>query len=327
MKLSMKVWLAFLLIAVVSAGTVWAKEKVIVITGVGEANVARVSTFESVFDGIKEGLRTRNIKPEFLFVELVAIDDSIKEAVGGSFVARAMVHKPDLVITLTDDTLKYVGSKIDDVPVVFTWIFSHPNTLGMPKENITGVVRGSHSGAILGLARKLTGAKTVTVLSKNNESMRGGKQFLEANADKLERMTGVRLNEVELVDTFSEWADKVKECRSDMIYILDTSRVDSNGPMDPEELVRWTVDNATVPVIAATRDDVKFGALLSIVSSDKDIGLTAAQIALKILGGTRPSDIPYASSTKGTLMINTDTARKYGIAIPRDVLSKAKTYP
>ena len=327
MKLSIKVWgLAFVLMTVVLAGNVWAKDKVVVITGVGEVNIARVSTFESVFEGIREGLKIRNINPEFLFVELVDVDDSIKEAVGASTVARAMVHKPDLIITLTDDTLKYIGSKIDDVPVVFTWIFSHPHTLGLPKENVTGVIRGSHSGRILALARRLTGARSVTVLSKDNESMRGGKQFLKANANEIERQTGVELNEVELVNTFSQWADKVKNCRSEMIYLLDTSRVDRHGPMKPDELVRWTVDNATVPVIAATRDDVKYGALLSIVSSDKDIGLTTAQTALKILGGTKPSDIPYVSSTKGALMINTGTARKYGVDIPKDVLSTAKSY-
>lgn len=324
MKLPVKVcWIALILATFVSAGDALAARKVIVVTGIDEINTKRISTIRPVIEGIKEGLNKKNIALEFIYVELTEIDDSIKEPVGATAIARAMVHKPDLIITLTDDALKYVGAKISDVPVVFTWVVNNPTALGLPKENVTGFTRSSHATMIWSLARKLTGADTVSVLGKDNEAMQGAKEYLNSNNSELKWLSGVTLEEIYLVDNFSQWAKKVKECKSGMIYLADTDLIDRNGPMKSEDLVRWTVNNAKVPVIAASEKDVKAGALLAIDASAKDIGLSAAEIAVKILNGTKPSDIPYSTSVKGALVINEWTARKYGIRIPEEVLSMA----
>ena len=84
------------------------------------------------------------------------------------------------------------------------------------------------------------------------------------------------------------------------------------------------MDNAKVPVIAATEIDVKGGALFAIVTSEHAIGITAAELSIKILNGTAPKDIPYTPSTKGKLAFNAKTAQKYNVDIPYDILSTAE---
>ncbi|KJS29066.1 MAG: hypothetical protein VR64_21800 [Desulfatitalea sp. BRH_c12] len=319
-------WLVVIIAMVfVFAGNVSAAPKVVVVCGVGEANAARIGTFQPVFEGIKEGLKGANITPEYQFVELDLDNDDVKRGVGISAVAKALAAKPDLIIVLTDAALKYVGSQIDDIPVVFAYIWDKPEDMGLPKSNITGVTRASYAPHILAMGRRLTGAKTVALISKNNDSMQGVKHYLRAGADRLEQASGVKFMDMYLVDTFDQWAAKVNQFNAGMLYLADTSRVERSGAaMKDSELVHWTVQNARVPVIAAAEKDVQAGALFAIVTSEKAIGLSAAQTALKILGGTNPSEIPYVSSAKGKLVINTATAHQYGIQIPADILSSAE---
>ncbi len=316
-------WIICVVFFVLLAGSAQASQKVTVITGIGKVNTKRIGTIQPVFDGIREVLLRRGIVPEFEYVELAGVDDAIKEGVGLSASALALRHNPDVVITLTDDALKYVGTRIDNTPVVFAYIYSNPMGLGLPKSNITGVTRSSHAVQIWKLARELTGADKVIMLSKNNEAMQGAKKALEANASGLRVASGVKLTAVHLVDRFRDWADVVKNCRTGMIYLADTSRVDRNGPMKDEDLVHWTVQNAHVPVIAAAEKDVKAGALLAVVADDKQVGINAARLAIRILDGARPSDIPYVTTTQGALVINKEAARKFDVQIPRAVLSSA----
>lgn len=314
---------SILIVTVFWSGQALAVKHVTVISGIGKVNINRIDTIQPVFEGIREGLKSAGIVPEFQFVELGAVDESIKDAVGASALALTMSHKPDLIITLTDDALAYVGTKVNKLPVVFAWIFRKPYDLGLPKPNITGVIQDNLAAATWGLTKELTGAATVTMLSKDNEFMQGVKQYLEANKDKLQSASGVQLSYVQLVDRFSDWTEAVRNCRSKMIYLADTSRIDRNGHMKSEEVVRWTVTNATVPVIAATEKDVKAGALLAFVPDNKATGLRAADLALKILDGAKPSDIPYVTNSKTALMINRSTARRYGIVLPRQVMAWA----
>lgn len=317
--------IACILMISLFAGNAFAAKKAVVIAGVSEAGVKTVGSYLLIFEGIKEGLATAGIEPEFQYVEL----DSLKseeelQAAGEKAVANVLAAKPDVVITLNDNCLKYVGSKIDSVPVVFAWVFDKPQALGMPKDNVTGVLRRSYAADIWGMAHKLIGAKTVSLMSKYSTSMAGVRKYLAAGADKLEAASGVRYKEMHLINTFEEWQSTIENFTEDFIYLADTSRIAKGDTvLSRVELSRWTVDNAKVPVIAATEVDVKGGALYAIVTSENGIGMTAAEVALKILNGTAPKDIPYVKSNKGKLVINVKTAEKYKVEIPYDILSTA----
>jgi hypothetical protein len=171
----------------------------------------------------------------------------------------------------------------------------------------------------------LTGVKTVALLSKNSLSMAGVRKYLFAGADKLEQLSGVRFMEMYLCETFEEWEDQVNNFPAELLYLADTSRLTKNGQaISRAEATRWTVENSKVPVIAATEVDTEAGALFSIITSPKQNGTQAASIALKILAGTPPSEIPVQSASKGSLVINAKTAQKYNIDIPYEVLSSAE---
>jgi ABC-type uncharacterized transport system substrate-binding protein len=208
---------------------------------------------------------------------------------------------------------------------VVAYFFSAPQRLGLPKPNVTGITRGSYAVDMWKMANQLTGGKTLGMLSKKSFAMEGIKSVMLARADALEKASGVRLKDMYLCDTFSEWQNHVKIWSEDLMYVIDTTRLtDGNRELMPEESVTWTVANAKVPVIGVNEYDVRYGALFSIVTSDAQWGRQAVAMAKKIMDGTPVSAIPMESVTKGSLLINAKTAEKLGIEIPYEILESAE---
>lgn len=87
-------------------------------------------------------------------------------------------------------------------------------------------------------------------------------------------------------------------------------------------LAQFGVD-ARIPIIAAWREFVANGALLSY---GPDRALQAKKIAeyvQKILNGAKPADLPIEQPTRFELVVNLKTARTIGLTISREVLLRA----
>jgi ABC-type uncharacterized transport system substrate-binding protein len=299
-------------------------KKVVVVASVHESKAAETG-YLLVMEGINEAFKTSGITPIYQWAEMTYLPtDEEKAKAGDAALAKARAEKPDLIIMLGDDALKFVGARIDDIPIVFAYIWGAPNALGMPKDNVTGIIRTSYAADIWRMTNKLFGAKTVGMISKGSTSMEGIKKILEGRAPFLEKESGVLFKDMILCETFEEWEKAVTAFPYDFLYMADTSRIVKDGKELPrQELVRWTVENAKVPVIAAADSDVEAGGLLSIVTSEKAMGALTAETSLEILNGVTPSQV-YKQSKKGKLLINAKTAQKYKVNIPYDILSTAE---
>jgi putative ABC transport system substrate-binding protein len=88
------------------------------------------------------------------------------------------------------------------------------------------------------------------------------------------------------------------------------------------EIVEFAA-RARVPTIYAYRDWVDAGGLLSYGPDLRAMfGRAGTQVA-KILGGTRPADLPIEQPTRLELVVNLRTARALGVTIPATVLARA----
>lgn len=309
------------------AGTAMAGDlsvkKVVVVSGVSKAQVVATG-YNLVYDGIDEGFNGSGITPVYQWAEMTYLTtDAQKTKAGNLAIASARAEKPDLIIVVDDDALKFIGAKIDDIPIVFAFIFGSPKTLGLPRQNVTGIIRASYAADIWGLTNKLFGVKTVALISKYSAPMAGIKQVLAARAALLQKACGVLYKDTILCETFDDWKKAVTTWPYDFIYMADPSRIVKDGKeMARADVVRWTVANAKVPVIAASEKDVASGALFSIVTSEKGIGKLASETALDILNGA-PISQAYTQSKKGKLVFNAKTIQKYKVEIPYEILSTA----
>lgn len=318
-------WILPVVLTALLTGNALAAQKVLIIPGISEAGARSNVLAGRCLDGIKEAIAKPDVTHELLFVGLYGAPEADKVAMGKEAVAKAKQIKPDVIVLVGDDAVKYIGTAIDDIPVVFTYVYGSPDSLGLPKANITGVSRRSFAPDIWGLAKKLTNAKTVALIGKNTSSMVGVKTELMAKADALEKLSGVRMLDMHLCNTFEEWQAQVQANTAEMLYLTDTSMITKDGKeMSRTDLTRWTVDNSKVPVIAATDVDTKAGALLAILNDEGRWGQQAGEMAAKILTGTPVSQLPIETMQKGALVINVKTAKKYGLNVPYEILSAAK---
>jgi ABC-type uncharacterized transport system substrate-binding protein len=78
-----------------------------------------------------------------------------------------------------------------------------------------------------------------------------------------------------------------------------------------------------VPIIAVNGDSVRLGALMALHCDFREIGRQAAPMAVKILKGMKPMDIPSQMPLSHRLTVNLKTARQLGINLNPHFLSLA----
>jgi ABC-type uncharacterized transport system substrate-binding protein len=268
--------------------------KVAIIAGLTEADMKKNTTYVPLFQNIEDSLKENNVSWEYFYVGLDnAPDDAARMALGKETINKVKASNAKVIVVVFDNVITYIAKQVEDVPVVAGYFFGSPESLGLPTKNITGVSRRSFAVDIWAIVKQINNAKSVSMISKNNFSMAQVRSGLLAKADDLEKMSGVRMKEMYLCDTFDEWKKYVENWSEDMIYLADTTRImDGDREMSSAELVRWTVDNAKVPVVGATEEAANDGALLSVVTSEGMWGKQMADMVMKIINGTPVSDIP-----------------------------------
>ena len=78
-----------------------------------------------------------------------------------------------------------------------------------------------------------------------------------------------------------------------------------------------------LPTIYPLRDFVEIGGLISYGSDVIDSFRQAAHYVGRILNGAKPAELPIVKAAKFELVINTQTARMLGLAVPSSLLGRA----
>ena len=89
-------------------------------------------------------------------------------------------------------------------------------------------------------------------------------------------------------------------------------------------VVKVAEDNK-IPLFAAEQDSVKKGALATIGIDYYELGRTTGEMALRILNGEKPQDMPIESQEGSNIAINLEAAERMGVTIPEEIKAKAQT--
>lgn len=102
-----------------------------------------------------------------------------------------------------------------------------------------------------------------------------------------------------------------------LIVFFDTVTFEHKG-----DIVRLAALNR-VPAVYANRYFVEVGGLLSHGINWPGAVVRTAEIAARVLDGTKPADIPVERVSPFELLVNQKTARALGITVPQSVLAQA----
>jgi signal transduction histidine kinase len=216
---------------------------------------------------------------------LLAFKDYVKRKYHG--------RRIDLVIAMTDTSLQFVlnyrGELFPDAPVVFFGLAVPDETIRSAGAGITGIRVGNAYADTLKLALALhPSTERVFVVAKRPDN-----QPLESVRAEFRGFSGqVSITYVteETVPLLLSTVRTIPQ-GSLILYIWHAQR-ESGGGMYSNAVARLVADAAKVPVYGTSDLYIGTGVVGGVVRGTRETGTHVADIALRILAGTRPQDIP-----------------------------------
>ena len=277
--------------------------------------------------GVEEVFKDKGITVERFYMDTKTKTSlEWKEKVAKDAVKKIGEFNPNLVIVFDDNACELVAKRYigKTLPFVFGGMNDDPEYYGFPAENITGVIeRHDLEGAISLLKRLVPDVEKAAIITDNSPTSQRFVTRIKRTALPSE------VCEFYTTDDFDAWKAKVKELQSkvDAIGLAGYHTIKENGSevsLPPEDVLRWTLENSELPEFAINDFTVRDGALCGVTLSGYEQGKTAAEIAIKILDGEKPADIPIKCPEKGTPIVNERRAKELNIRIPEDVLKEVE---
>ena len=243
--------------------------------------------------------------------------------------AAELVRRPVAVIAAPGNTSVVLAAKAatTTIPIVFA-VAEDPVRLGIvtslarPGGNLTGVnfFNAELVAKRMELLRELVpGAVRVAVLVNPATDVANAESVVR-DVDAAARAKGAQIqvfNASTSREIDAAFAALVRE-RLDALFVSGDGFFNSRRV----QLVHLATRHA-VPTTYAARDYPAVGGLMSYGTSITDTYRQTGVYAGRILKGAKPADLPVTQATKFELVINHQTARTLGLAVPASLLSIA----
>ena len=290
---------------------------------------------DGIFQGLANGGMNQGSDYELVSETMDALNRNTPEqmqAQADRILADIRARKPDLVLTTDDDALARVGLALDDMPVVFNGVNGDPrrytvsakiDSLEKPGHNLTGVYQTTYYRQSLMLIKKLAPSTrtfaTITDTSTTGKTLLASLKALDAESLPLQWKDSLES------DQFVRWKEKIKAWQNqvDVMFLLSANTVvDQQGNrMSMKQVIEWTAANSFLPDTACWAEQVHDGILVSATDDGAQQGRFSATLALKILQGADPGELPISTPPNGVPALNLARAKSLGISPPQDLMS------
>lgn len=280
--------------------------------------------------GAEDILEERGVETEKFYLDTKRNTSAEwKEEVAEEAMRKIDDFKPDLVIVFDDNACELVAKEYigESLPFVFCGMNGEPEDYGFPAQNITGVIERHHLEATIELLRRLVpDVEKLAIMSDDSPTSQA---FITRVRNII---PPVEISEFYTTNDFDAWKAEVNRLQTNVdaigIYVYHTIKENSEEQsLPPEDVLGWTLENSELPGFAFSDFTVRDGVLCGVTVSGYEQGMTAAEIAIRILNGETPADIPIKCPEEGIPMINEIRAEELNIEIPADVLEEVEILP
>jgi ABC-type uncharacterized transport system substrate-binding protein len=272
--------------------------------------------------GIIEGLKNSEWKEgeNYTFHYFNAMGDSLKL---DSLVEKAKIDKYDLIMVTSSPTLQVVLKKVKEIPIVFTTV-ADPIAAGAGKSfkdhipNVTGIsTLGDYEGFVKILNRFIPKIKTIGTLFVPGEinSLVNKGQLLKY-AEKQNII--VETVGIDSMNAIEKATNKLLKKNVQAICQVVGNLTDKTFPAEARLALK-----ANIPIFGFTPKQVEQGAVAVLARDYVQAGKEAAELAIKILKGEDPADVPFTFVSKSNLIINKTNAKLFNINLSEDLLKQA----
>lgn len=229
-------------------------------------------------------------------------------------------NKSDVVIAIATPTAMQALNIADKVPVLFSAVSSPieaglTSSLEHPDKNVTGTCDAVPVDRIIDLALQLyPGIKTMGFIynvaeASSEANVRAAKEYCRKKGIECVEATVANSSEV-------QQAARALVTKCDAIF-TPTDNTVATGMTSLSEIAAA----AKIPVFAGADSMVKDGALATIGINYEELGRETALMAVKVLAGTKVSDIPVKVFDDLDTYINTKTASQIGFEFSPEFLA------
>ncbi|MED4203703.1 ABC transporter substrate-binding protein [Neobacillus mesonae] len=238
---------------------------------------------------------------------------------------KLVADKNDLILAIATPSAQAVVNSTKTIPVLFTAITDPVGaqlvkSLEQPGGNVTGT-SDTHPEAIKNtiatIKKFIPDAKKVGIIYNSGEpnsvvNVKNAKDALNASG-------------LEAVETTISASSEVKQAADSLVGRVDVFYIPKDNTVVSALESVITVANAhKIPTFVGEGDSVKRGTFASYGFDYHDLGYTTGKMAVEILKGKKPSEIPVGFPENLQLMINKKAAEQEGITLTDEMLKDAK---
>jgi putative ABC transport system substrate-binding protein len=235
-------------------------------------------------------------------------------------------ENPDLILTIATPSSQAMVKATTTIPIVFSAI-TDPVGAGLVSSlsgggaNVTGTSDLSPVDKQFELIKEIVpNIKKLGFIYNAGES----NSVTSLNQAKEE---GAKLG-IEIVEATVSNSSEVMMAAESLVGKVDAIHIPTDNTVVSafEAITKVCADNK-IPLFAADVDSVPRGAVAALAIDYYRLGLQTGRMAVEILEGKNPGDMPTETLEDLLLYVNLDSAKKMGVTIPPDVLEKAdKTF-
>ncbi|MDP2938676.1 MAG: ABC transporter substrate binding protein [Candidatus Omnitrophota bacterium] len=236
--------------------------------------------------------------------------------------------KPDVLIVAGDNAFRDVVMpyyRDVNLSVVFCGINNDISVYGAPYKNTTGIIEVGIPEKIYEFLRKFAVGDKIGFLGADTHSSQMDAEYLDKEIPR-------GFIHKEFVKDFKSWKKKIIQLQKkvDMLIVAAPLGISDWKEKEAEQFV---LQNIRIPIGTESLSMMRVALVgvakigtaragMAMVAQKR--GKYAANIALKILDGQKPSAIPIITVKKGVLMLNLKIANKLGIVLTSAMLKNTK---
>lgn len=242
-----------------------------------------------------------------------------------SIAQNLVADQNDVILAIATASAQAVVQSTKEIPILFTAITDPVGaklveSFEKPGGNVSGT-SDTHPDAIKNtinaIKKFIPDAKKVGIIYNSGEP---NSVVNVENAKKVIAEIGL-----EAVETSVSTSSEVKQAAESLVGRADVFYIPKdNTVVSALESVITVANEKKIPMFVGEGDSVKRGAFASYGLDYHDLGYSTGKMALDILNGKKPSEIPVGFPENLELVINKKAAELQGITLTDEILKDAK---